>query len=978
MKRGKVFLFSMAFVFLTFLVSFGSAVTTLSNCGTLSANTAYNLSGNLTATVNTTCITAATNATLDCAGFAILGNLTSTQTNIFGVTQSGTVTNFTLSNCIFDNWTGSSRYAAFISGKNSNFYNITLGVNSSYFRLYQANGSVLNNLTLQGSTYLSTLGDIFNLTFSNIHGRIDMATNTGSNISVRNWDSTGSSINTLYGANISLDNLSLTTASLTVNGNSLILNNSNFTNYPGTIIINGNNSQLLNTNLINSAGRISYSINSYNSLINNLTVINNTGSIYSVGFDDPKNVVLANSYFNNYTKFYMYHSSGDGISYGLNFTNNTFIGQTFSDRFTIGIASYSNYNTTFNSNKFYKMDMNGYSYNSSYINNLFDNSTLTLRTANNTNFSGNYFNNSNFLSGYLIQTYNLKFNNNTGGYTVPSASSIVWNLYNTTNFEVYNNTCFGAEKCINTQRASNGLIYNNYFNDTINAFASHAIMVAFNSYNLTVFNNTLDQFTYGLLFEYGAYNNTFYNNTQNGGIFYSLHNTHDNVAYNNYINGDMILHNNVTNEYFHDNIVTGNLFFRWDTDIGIGLGAYNNTIANTHFPGNLNVSQNSLDNNLENVTITGTRTVDSVNISSYTQKWYLSIFSNLENVTINIKNSTGQVIYSNVTDSNFSIPKQTLAEFKNLGGVIGNYSNYTISANKTGYDFQSMVVRLSNNSAVNFTMVETDTTAPTLNFSLVSVSRNSILFNISLNDSTTGINSSCTTNRAGAIVTGNSTSQNISEDGLTCATTYSYLVNCSDVRGNVNSSNVSYTTSDCEVSPTTTSGGSYSVPVSTTSLQSGATQSLYYGMKLIVPYKTENHTISLNKINRTNSEVSIDIYSEKQTISLKLNESKEVDLNKDSVADVKVTLLKVYDNLVKVDLKIELLNNAVKEENKTSVGETIKNVVTEVKEKSSSLWITLIIILVLIVAVFVLWKKKFSHDYRFRLLVNKIKYSSKH
>jgi hypothetical protein len=167
-----------------------------------------------------------------------------------------------------------------------------------------------------------------------------------------------------------------------------------------------------------------------------------------------------------------------------------------------------------------------------------------------------------------------------------------------------------------------------------------------------------------------------------------------------------------------------------------------------------------------------------------------------------------------------------------------------------------------------------------------------------------------------------------------------------------------------EIQQVNSGGGSAPAKiVSSESINGGETQILAYGTKMILSFKEENHTIWLRQINRDKAEIVIDVYSEKQNISLAVGETKEVDLDSDGIKDYKISLLKIYDNSVKVDLKIEEIKLVVEEENKTLVGETVKNVVTEIKEKNYFGWFAGVLIVVVAVT-FVLWKRgKFNRNY---------------
>jgi hypothetical protein len=196
--------------------------------------------------------------------------------------------------------------------------------------------------------------------------------------------------------------------------------------------------------------------------------------------------------------------------------------------------------------------------------------------------------------------------------------------------------------------------------------------------------------------------------------------------------------------------------------------------------------------------------------------------------------------------------------------------------------------------------------------------------------------------------------------------TYSWYMNCTDVNGNVGQSEIwSFVVAVPEIvlEETThqSSGGSVlSKVVSFSALQNGETQTLTFGTKMVFPHQGQNHTIWLRNVNRDKAEVVIDVYSEKQTVSLSLNEVSEIDVDKDGENDYKISLLKIYDNSAKVDLKIEAIDKSVfVDENKTENVSVDEVEVVDENSLEGYIWILAILILVLlVVAGFVLWSRR--------------------
>ncbi len=699
MKRGLL----IVVLILISLLSTESDAVDISTCQALSSSTNYDLTSDVYAALDSNCFSGGSNSVLDCNGYTIFGNTSNTAPNKWG--YAATVSDITIQNCIFEDWSASNNWALFGSGANLAMHNITVRSNSQKIALFTGvDGTVFNNVTFEGTSYLQVYGSASGLTLNNIEGRLSLESTVG-DIRVENWTYTGSTAITFQGEDVYLSGLNFTdsTGKLTLKPNNMTINNSYFTGQSQGLEFWGNNTNLVNTEYVNSTGRIYYLPDAHDINIDNLTMINVTGSVFSLGFDSPKNLTVVNSKFRDIDKFYAYHVSGDGDSYNFNISNNEFNSTVYND---FDIEIWDNYNANINNNVFFNLLMDSEHYNSTYDGNNLYNVSITLKGANNTNFSNNNLYTSYLKTGHNVteKTYNVNIFNN---YLEEDLLNNAMDVYFTEDFNVFNNTCNATYYCISVSKnTSDGFIYDNTGNSTV--AAAHGIMLTGNSTNVTVHGNTMEDMDFGFLFEWGAFNNTMYNNTMKGGIFYSLHDTYNNTAYNNTIIGDLILHDNVMGENFYSNNVTGDLIFRWDLVLGPeGTGAFNNTIQDTTVGGNLHLSGNSTGNTLINVTFDGTEFVDSENISSYSRKWYLDIATGVLNTNITIKNSTDGVIYSDLT--NDSIPRQTLLDYINTGGTKTNYSNYTITAQASGYQTNTTLINLTENKNINFSLTATPT-----------------------------------------------------------------------------------------------------------------------------------------------------------------------------------------------------------------------------------------------------------------------------
>ncbi len=118
-----------------------------------------------------------------------------------------------------------------------------------------------------------------------------------------------------------------------------------------------------------------------------------------------------------------------------------------------------------------------------------------------------------------------------------------------------------------------------------------------------------------------------------------------------------------------------------------------------------NISLSSSGNaTLTNVTYGGSTEEIVLSGSTLTRKFYLDASSSVANTNITIINSSGEIIYSNLTTA---IPQQTLLSYINNGGTTTYYSNYTITASADGYVTNTTEINLTDNFDLNFVLVAT-------------------------------------------------------------------------------------------------------------------------------------------------------------------------------------------------------------------------------------------------------------------------------
>jgi hypothetical protein len=277
------------------------------------------------------------------------------------------------------------------------------------------------------------------------------------------------------------------------------------------------------------------------------------------------------------------------------------------------------------------------------------------------------------------------------------------------------------------------------------------------------------------------------------------------------------------------------------------------------------------------------------------------------NVTLTIAvtdaSTAVNTVYFNVTNSSGYQMNYSTPAIKT-----GNNWSYFI-ADITGYADDEYSVRVIANDSLNNVnnseefVLYVDRLAPSsLTFATISTSRTAMYFNVSIVDATSGISSSCSVDRSGASVAGTGITQNISESGLTCGTNYTYVVNCSDDSGNVNSTTVTYTTDACEDTTSSNSGsGGGIVGVSDTDLTNGYTSTL--GLGKIVLFNSNNAQHKFLITNVVGNNVSIKLMSTLIVTSLMTGEEKQFDLNSDGKMDVSVKVNSVSGKTASITLK---------------------------------------------------------------------------
>ena len=454
---------------------------------------------------------------------------------------------------------------------------------------------------------------------------------------------------------------------------------------------------------------------------------------------------------------------------------------------------------------------------------------------------------------------------------------------------------------------------------------------------------------------------------------FTLNNTYTNASFiNNYsVASNVITYINYTGGYFNATNIT-----LWFNASASTPGNFNLTLAWTN--GSLTNSTNI--NIFVNDTSypTGITVADSTiltlgNYSGSSKLINISITEDLPSqVVFNITNSLGvqnQTLIASRQGStsyyNASLDTTTLPE--------GNVT-LIVQVNDTRMGTVGTDISLSNRSW-NITFV-IDNIVPGVAIAVSNVTRTSIVFTATVSGATS-IPGTCTIDRAGAsVISGTGTlSQVISEGGLSCYTTYSYIVTCTDAAGNsASSSSASFKTSVCGGSVGGSSGGSsttWSMTYSPLESELVSTEGYTKEMKVKERIKVEvysdglssgskeTHHVGVKEI-KTDS-VIVEVASVPVEVELNAGEDASVDVNEDGYYDVYVKLNAITNG--KADLTIMKVYEEVSAESEGDVetsGEVVSDEVPE-KEGKSAPWMIIIIVLVILAVAIgggIAWKNR--------------------
>lgn len=360
-------------------------------------------------------------------------------------------------------------------------------------------------------------------------------------------------------------------------------------------------------------------------------------------------------------------------------------------------------------------------------------------------------------------------------------------------------------------------------------------------------------------------------------------------------------------------------------------GTYNMTVTTMNVSGFINRTNISITVNdttaPNNITFQGQTPTNNSFVRGNSVFVNASIYDNgaIQTVIINLMNSSGTFVNTSGSGVSTSSNQTTISNISQENKLQYNFTlNFSNLAE--GVYFLNLTVNDTYGNS-NITMqtitITLDRTLPSVTLGETTSTDSSISVPVTVSDSMTTINGTCTVNRAGATVTGTGTSQTLSESGLTCSTTYSYTITCLDQAGNANAATKDFTTLGCNSGSGAGGGGggassstpSWSTVQTITEAQftEGVTSSLKSNERVVVTVEGEKHTVGVVSIDSGLGQAIIEVASTPKKATLRVGQTYQFEMNNDTYYDLNVTLQSITAGKANVTMKKvhELLPSAI-------------------------------------------------------------------
>ncbi len=414
----------------------------------------------------------------------------------------------------------------------------------------------------------------------------------------------------------------------------------------------------------------------------------------------------------------------------------------------------------------------------------------------------------------------------------------------------------------------------------------------------------------------------------------------------------------------------------WNTTVNLTVypdGIYNITVWANDTGNNLNNSARAFTIRFDNTKPEVQEANISAPLSNSNQTSAITL-----NVTVRDVTSSIGTVFFNITNSS-GAQNATL-----VGTQEGSYYRVLVF-NTTGYpDGLYNITIFVNDTANNLnstaliSRVRFDNTAPTVTITRSSSSTlTSVVADVAVTDSGSGINRTCDVDSTLAAVSGSAASQTLTETGLSCGKAISYTVTCYDRVSLSSTATASLAPDGCVTSTGSSSGKSSSTSTAGTttwlatyaadsqelSAQGPVTRSLGAKERIRVKVGTETHNVGVITI--TADSVTLEIASTPQSATMKVGEMRKFNTNNDTYYDISVKLVSITNSKASLVIEgIHELITAVEEQKQQAAQKaaTATGAAAPAPAKASSsskvIWTVVIVLVLIILAVVVMRRRK--------------------
>ncbi|MBM3232825.1 hypothetical protein FJZ18_01525 [Candidatus Pacearchaeota archaeon] len=410
-------------------------------------------------------------------------------------------------------------------------------------------------------------------------------------------------------------------------------------------------------------------------------------------------------------------------------------------------------------------------------------------------------------------------------------------------------------------------------------------------------------------------------------------------------------------------VKNGSRVFVWFNATAANPGNFNFTIITANSSGFSNTTLIAVsvnDTTPPSLTFNSPTSLSGINLSTTSLTMNVSVSDNgiFQSVSFYLYNASHQIVNSttNYTSSSINV---------NFSGLVQGTYRINVSANDS----------FGNRNWSENRIFILDTTSPTVTLSTSEVTASVVSINITLSDSLSGVSAMCTSSRSGATISGNGTSQRLTESSLTCLSNYNYTVTCTDSAGNSKAQNATATTSACVPSEGNSGSQITSSPqwklifiINDTQANAGYTKELANSEAIRVKVAGEDHHVGM--VNVFGQSVVINVSSTPQQATIAVGQTRQFDVNSDLYFDLNVTLISITSG--KANLKILAVreafpvskqsgsastnNNLVVNSSNLTINSTLLGPGSKVQNAGIVYWVALLFILslIIIIVIFIL------------------------